>query len=296
MVSMIVATLNRVDELERLLDSLDSQTYKDFEVIVVDQNPDDRLRPVLERHPGLSIQYLRSARGVSRARNVGLPVAKGEIIAFPDDDCWYPPQLLADVRAWFDAHPQYGALFATLRDADGSPVGPKWPDRTITVDRKNVFSIGLSANAFLPRTVTDAIGLFNENIGVGASTPYQAGEDLDYCLRPLAVGYQMIFEPALTVHHPRFHNPERLRRTTYGYALGGAYALRVHGFSVWYFLGKLNRSLGGVVVSCLKCDFENARLYLIRAAAQLRGYFWGPRDIPKVGQRPPNKRGAASNG
>ena len=66
MVSMIVATLNRVDELERLLDSLDSQTYKDFEVIVVDQNPDDRLRPVLERHPGLSIQYLRSARGVSR--------------------------------------------------------------------------------------------------------------------------------------------------------------------------------------------------------------------------------------
>jgi len=281
MFSLIAATLNRVDVLERLLDSLDAQTYKDFEIIIVDQNPDDRLRPVLQRHPGLSIQHLRSARGLSRARNVGLPLAKGDIIAFPDDDCWYPPQLLAEVKAWFHAKPQYGALFATLRDADNRTVGPKWPDRTCVADRKNMFAIGISPNAFMRRTVTDAIGLFNENIGVGASTPYQSGEDLDYFLRPLARGFQMKFEPSFTVHHPSFHDPERLRRTTYGYALGGAYVLRIHGYSWGYVLRQVVRSLGGAVVSLLKADLVNCRIYLLRAAGQTRGYIWGPRDLAR---------------
>src|ERR1039457_7675625 len=104
MISLIVATVNRVNELERLLDSLDSQTYKDFEIIVVDQNPDDRLVSIFQRHQSLSIHHLRSARGLSRARNVGLPDAKGEIIGFPDDDCWYPQQLLAHIKQAFNVH------------------------------------------------------------------------------------------------------------------------------------------------------------------------------------------------
>src|SRR5215472_5711239 len=99
MFSLIIATLNRVDEIDHLLQSLEAQTFKDFEVMVVDQNPDDRLQSVLQSHPVLSFRHLRSAPGLSKARNVGLPHAKDDIIAFPDDDCWYPVQLLADIQA-----------------------------------------------------------------------------------------------------------------------------------------------------------------------------------------------------
>src|SRR5271166_3162469 len=110
MVSLIVATVNRVAELDRLLTSLDRQTYKEFEVIVVDQNPNDRLVPLLAKHPRLSIKHLRCERGLSRARNAGLQVAKGEIVAIPDDDCWYPDRLLESVTAWFASHPEFGIL------------------------------------------------------------------------------------------------------------------------------------------------------------------------------------------
>src|SRR5271166_4064415 len=104
MISLVVVTLNRVSELERLFASLDKQSYKDFEVILVDQNPD------------LDIRHLRSGRGLSRGRNVGLPFAKGDIICFPDDDCWYPEDLLETVKEWFDSHPEFGALLALMRD------------------------------------------------------------------------------------------------------------------------------------------------------------------------------------
>src|SRR5271166_2242893 len=104
MLSLIIATLGRVTELDRLLASLDRQTYKDFEVIVVDQNLDDRLLPLLREHKRLSIHRLRSSAGLSRARNAGMRAAKGDIFCFPDDDCWYPDQLLAIVSEWFEMH------------------------------------------------------------------------------------------------------------------------------------------------------------------------------------------------
>jgi glycosyltransferase involved in cell wall biosynthesis len=78
-ISLIVATLNRVDEIERLLASLEQQAYGDFEVLIVDQNEDDRLVPILKSHPELVIRHLRSARGLSRARNVALPLANGDV-------------------------------------------------------------------------------------------------------------------------------------------------------------------------------------------------------------------------
>ena len=122
--SLVVATVDRVAELERLLASLEAQSFQDFEVLVVDQNEDERLAPVMARHPRLRLSHLRSERGVSRARNVGLRAAQGEIVAIPDDDCWYPENLLASVAEWFQSHPEYGALFVTMRGAGGEPIGP----------------------------------------------------------------------------------------------------------------------------------------------------------------------------
>ncbi|MFI5117483.1 MAG: glycosyltransferase family 2 protein [Terriglobales bacterium] len=278
---MIVATLNRVTELERLLASLDRQSYKDFEVIVVDQNPDDRLVPLLRSHDSLTIRHLRSGRGLSRARNVGLSVAKGDIIGFPDDDCWYPEQLLATVAEWFASHPEFGGLFTNLRDAGNESVGPTRPAETSRCTKENLWHCGLSPNAFLRRQVADAIGRFNENIGVGAASRYQSGEETDYFLRSLALGLEMCYEPSITVHHPSLHSLERLYRTTYTYALGAGHILRVHDYPWRYVSKRIIRSFGGAAVNLCKGNFRVAYAYLLRTAGQLRGYILGPRDLSR---------------
>jgi glycosyltransferase involved in cell wall biosynthesis len=281
-VSLIVATINRVTELERLLASLDIQSYKDFEVIVIDQNADNRLLPVFQGHPALTIRHLRSRRGAGRARNVGLRIAAGSIICFPDDDCWYPAPLLESVVAWLDQHRDTDAIFTTIRSADDLPVGPRWPPQPCQVTKANLWNTALFVNVFMKRKATDAVGYFREDIGVGAATPYQSGEESDYFLRALALGFTMQYEPSYTVHHPDLHNITRLRNTTYGYSLGCGYVMRIHGYSWPKFAGYVARSLGGAVFSLGKGDISMSYVYILRAAGQLRGYVLGPRDLNRA--------------
>ncbi len=279
MISLIVATLGRVTELERLLTSLDAQTYKNFEVIVVDQNPDDRLAPVLREHQSLKVEHMRSGPGLSRARNVGLRVAKGDIITIPDDDCWYPRELLASVARWFELHPGFDALFPTMRSETDKPVGPKWPAGPCRCTRANLWHCTTATTAFMRRPVTDAVGLFDEKLGLGAASRCQSGEDVDYFLRALARGFRMWYEPTIKVHHPDLHDLVRLRRISYSYALGLGYLLRVYGYSWREFSGHFVRPLGGILVSLCKCNLARAHTYLLRAAGQLVGYVSGPRAL-----------------
>jgi glycosyltransferase involved in cell wall biosynthesis len=282
MTSLIVATLNRVNELERLLTSLDGQSYKDFEVIVVDQNPDDRLVPVLGKHSGLSIHHLRSGRGLSRARNVGLAVAKGDIMAFPDDDCWYPKRLLETVTEWFEIHPQFDSLFTGIRTEENKPLAPQWAPGPCRCTVENILYCGASVTAFMRRRLMEAVGFFNEGIGQGAPTRYQSGEDLDYFIRFAERGWQGWYEPSFTVHHPELQSIERFRRTSHSYALGVGYVLRLHRYSWWCLSKFLIRSCGGATVSLCKGDMPRAHAYFLRAAGQLRGYVFGPSELAKM--------------
>lgn len=96
-ISLVLATVGRTDELSVALDSIALQSEHPAEVIVVDQNGDDRLVPIVQRarEQGLVIHHLHSQPpALSRARNVGLNAAVGDVVAFPDDDCWYEPTTL----------------------------------------------------------------------------------------------------------------------------------------------------------------------------------------------------------
>jgi glycosyltransferase involved in cell wall biosynthesis len=275
LISLVVTTVNRVGELERLLTTLDAQTFKDFEVIVVDQNPDDRLMPVLQEHKGLRIRHLRSDRGASRGRNVGLREAKGQILAFPDDDCWYPNTLLESVTRWFGDHPECDGLFTSMRDADNVPMAPKWPPPAGMCTRENVWDCTVAITAFLRRRLVAAVGEFNERIGPGSDGPYQACEDIEYFIRPLALGFRMWYEPELVVHHPRFRSSDVLSVRAYPFALAYGYVLARYGYSRPYWLKRIARSFGGVMFALCRADVAKARLYSLRAAGQFRGYLSG---------------------
>src|SRR3990170_2883756 len=110
MISLVVCTLGRKDPLRRLLNSLAKQTYRPFEIIIADQNPRGYLDPVLDEYPGLPIIRVHSERGLSRGRNAGLERTCGGIIGFPDDDCWYDPQVLQSVERILAQHAEIDFL------------------------------------------------------------------------------------------------------------------------------------------------------------------------------------------
>lgn len=201
--SLLVCTLGRVMELERLLESLRAQSYRNFEVVLVDQNADARLDPLLRRFAeSLSIRRIRSARGISRGRNAGLPHCQGDIIGLPDDDCWYPPGLLESVAQAFSERPQAGFVFGRWRDEnDRDALGP-WPESECAATRQLVWTRAISFTIFLRRAAVLRVGPFDERLGVGADTPWGAGEETDYVLRAMSAGIRGWHYPDCVVHHP----------------------------------------------------------------------------------------------
>src|ERR1041385_5452588 len=101
--TLIVATVGRDGELYRLFETLCAQTHQDFDTVIVDQNQDDRIERLITCYGRrLRLRHVRAEkRRHASANNVGLACAEGELIAFPDDDCWYPADLLERVDRTF---------------------------------------------------------------------------------------------------------------------------------------------------------------------------------------------------
>ena len=176
--SLIVPTLGRVDPLERLLASVNAQSHRDFDVAVVDQNPDDRLAPLLERYAGqFTLRRFTSDRGARGPRNAGLLHSTGDVVAFPDDDCWYPPDLLERVAARLAAEPGLDGI-------TGRPAGdPYWDAAAGPINPFNVWKRGIEFTLFLRRRLVDRVGILDKALGPGSGTPFWAAEGSDYLLR-----------------------------------------------------------------------------------------------------------------
>ncbi len=277
-VSLVLATVGRTHELDRLLASISSQTFKNIELIIVDQNEDDRVEKAIgRRQPGLRYVHVHSAIGLSRARNTGIALASGCIVGFPDDDCWYPSDLLFQVKAWFDRQPAYDFLCCTALDESGREVASRWPVRSQVVDRGSVLRACASASLFIRMAALECVGGFDERMGLGATTPFQSGEDSDLALRCLASGSKGWFEKKLHVHHPAVVAGAAANSRAFGYGMGFGCLLRMHGYSAGSMLYHVARALGGASKSLLLGNPGKVRFYWNSATGRLLGYL-----VPKM--------------
>ncbi len=274
-VSLIVATLGQTAHLPRLARSLAAQTGRDFEVIVVNQGDDAAIAPFLALLPDdLPVTVLRSAKGLSRARNVGLLAARGRIVGFPDDDAWYPAGVVQQVVDLFDAHPDLAIITGVTRDADGQLSNGTFLDVAADLDRDNVWKAGNSNGIFVRRADLTAVDGFDETLGVGAGTEFGSGEETDILLRMLAAGSRGRFLPDLVIHHDQVDtavNAATLRRARL-YAAGYGHVLRLHGYPSGFATYRAARSLAAAVVAALRGRPAEARRRLIWMTGILRGY------------------------
>lgn len=280
--SLILATLNRTSEVGHFLKTLDSQTYRDFELIIVDQNPDDRLLEFIQIYQNrFPILHLRSAKGLSRARNVALEHISGDIVAFPDDDCAYQPEILERVANFFKKHPEWNGLVGRSVDEKGQSSSGRWDSQVGAITQFNVWRRGTSFTIFLRKSTVVALGEFDESLGVGANTPWGSGEDIDYLLRAVNAG--LYYDPNVTVIHPiriaqaQTAQPDVNKKPnfskTYSYAMGRGRVLRKHNSPLWFVIYNWLRPLSGLVLSMLTGRFNRVRSYWESFQGRLQGWF-----------------------
>jgi len=269
--SLVVATFGRDREVAELLESLAAQRRQDVEVIVVDQNEDDRLGAIMDAYAHrMDLVRLRSSvRNANHARNLGLRRARGEIVSFPDDDCLYPRGVLDRVDAAFSADPALKVLTGPAASPSGGLGSGRWREDGGAIDLGNVWTSVIEFNLFLPRATALALGGFDE--GMGPGTRFGSAEGNDLVCRAITRGLEARYDPELRIIHPdkRMTEVAAARAERYGRGLG--FALRRHSAPVPAWLAFMVRPLAGAALSLLRLRLHDAAYYFMTWRGRVAG-------------------------
>lgn len=246
-VTVAVCTRDRTESLARCLNALSQLDYEDLELLVIDNAPtsDSSERLVETRYP--NIRYVREHRpGLNWARNRAILEARGEIIAYTDDDAvpdagWVralaevfaedpevmavtglvvPYELEVEPQILFERYAGFGRGF----ERRWYRVAPEKGSRVATLHgRPGKFGTG--ANMAYRRSLFNRIGYFDPALDMGTATI--GGGDLEMFFRVLKEGYALAYEPAALVRHCHRHDYDELRTQITGWGTGFyAYLIR----------------------------------------------------------------------
>jgi glycosyltransferase involved in cell wall biosynthesis len=168
LVSVVIPAYNAERFVGEAIESVLAQTHPDVECIVVDDGSTDGTAAVV-RAFGPRVRTLEQAnKGVSAARNAGVRVATGSLLAFLDaDDRWSPDRLSRMLEALAGARADVVACACRLIDADGAPIGTLRMEPMPTVESLLTFHgtlASLGSNMLIERAAFDALGVWDERL------------------------------------------------------------------------------------------------------------------------------------
>ena len=215
------------------------------------------------------VRHRSDRANACHARNLGLCLARGAIVGFPDDDCVYPPGVLARVDAAFAADPALRVLTGPAASPSGGLGSGRWRQDGGPITRANAWTSVIEFNLFLRRETALASGGFDERLGPG--TPLGSAEGNDLVLRAVAAGHKAVYDPELRVVHPdkRMTAAAAERARLYGTGLG--FVLRRHRAPPSVWLPFFVRPVGGAALGALHGDAVAVRHHL----GSLRGRWAG---------------------
>jgi len=226
-VSIVIPVFNDAKRLKLCLNALENQTYPKYlyEVIVVDNgsNKEQNISSLVAQFEQARITY-ESSPGSYAARNKGISIAKGEIIAFTDADCiptidWvengvknllHTPNcgLVAGKIDIFFKDPNHLSVVELYESIMALP----------QLEFLKKHNYGATANVFTLKSVIDKVGVFDANL--------KSSGDVEWGQRVAAYGYRQIYAEDTCVTHPARYSFQDLYKKTVRYA-GGSYDLQV---------------------------------------------------------------------
>lgn len=250
LISVIIPTMNSARTILKVMNALVHQSFKNFEIIVVDGGSKDNTVNIVKKFFSKNDAFAKRVLIISnkeydnpaKAKNIGAKVAKGRILAFLDSDCVPPPDWLEKIYSFFSSffnftnysrkYVKVGAIGATylpprqdIRDFNyilyKTMQNPLVSGGTAQVKRyrkvREVSNIP-GGNLIIPKHIFESVGGFNEEL-------YYC-EDVDICYRIKLAGYKILYIPGLEVmHYKVFHKIRNYLRHIFKYGVGRGKAI-----------------------------------------------------------------------
>jgi glycosyltransferase involved in cell wall biosynthesis len=200
-VSVIIPVFNDHERLKLCLQALESQTYPQdlYEIIVIDNASHERVEETVRQFRQVSVAYEKQ-RGSYAARNKGILLAKGEILAFTDSDCIPASDWIETGVRQLLSTPGCGLVAGRIEvffNAPGKPNAVELYDSiTFLQQQKYVreYHFGATANLFALKKTFNEVGYFNDRL--------KSGGDMEWGHRVFSLGYPVIYADDSCVRHP----------------------------------------------------------------------------------------------
>ena len=225
--SIIVPVFNRPDEVRELCDSLCRQTFKDFEVIIVEDGSTTPCKDVCDKYADiLSLYYFsKENSGPGQSRNYGAERANGEWLIVLDSDVVLPPDYLTAVDQFLTSHHSplttHHSLFTAFGGPDAAHPSFTPVQKAISYSMTSFFTTGgirggkgKKLDKFFPRSYNMGIRreVYQE---LGGFTKMRFGEDIDFSYRIVEAGYKTALIPEAWVWHKRRTDFRKFFRQVY---------------------------------------------------------------------------------
>jgi glycosyltransferase involved in cell wall biosynthesis len=248
-ISVVVCTRNRGDSPVQGLETIFENNYPNFEVILVDQSTNEEtLNAVIPFRKYPNFKYIPSETvGTGRSRNIGLFNAKGEIVAYTDDDCTVPSNWLSTTARIFNENPQVALVYFNVEPGPHDTQKGYIPDYIVKKNkmlrtlRDSFAGFGLGAGMALKRDAFIEMGGFDNNLGPGSI--FRSGEDRDIAIRALIKNWWVYDTNDISIVHYGFRS----------WSDGIEHTKRD-----WF-------SLGATYIKAVKCGYWRASIVLVSA-------------------------------
>lgn len=271
--SLIIATLNRHFEIFNCLESLINQFFTDFEIIIIDQSKDDLTQNVVESIDCMNIKYYKvDFTGLSKARNYGLKYALGEYICLLDDDAVYKEDYLENASNLLGNKMILSGAIFSIDDRVTPFVKYSKCVGKEKLSINSVVNSCPSAALIFPIELYKIGCLFNETLGVG--NDYASGEETDFLLTAIDMGYYVCHSNCVIAYHPIKSFDTSNLMQVYKHAMGkGAlfkidFKYRKHG----RLLMMAAKNTLGMFLKAYFLDKGRRSFYLARFKGFIQGY------------------------
>ena len=256
MLSVILCTYNRERYVYNVLRSIAAGSYRDYEIVLVDNNSSDNTRGECERfgadHPEVALRYcFEPQQGLSHARNRGIVESQGEVLVYVDDDALVNPEYLQTYADFFNRNKEAVAAGGPITPRYDGCEEPGWMShytRQLVTGELNLgthereFPKGTfpgGGNAAYRKSVFDTVGLFNTELGRKGNSLIGA-EEKDLFDKMTSRGMRFYYLPTAILYHlipPKTLTQDYFDRLTYGIGVSERY--RTKQIGPGKYLGRL---------------------------------------------------------
>lgn len=246
--SFILCTLNRPNELKKCIDSILNQSYKNYEIIIIDQS-DKKNNYFLKYDERIKYIYTKE-RGLSHCRNIAISMATGNYCCLMDDDAEYEKDTLYNINKNINEK-KLDVVSGVIID---KLTNEKWmksmPNKECKINKNNVFSCSSASLTIKTKLLKE--NLFDEQLGAGKK--WGCGEETDLLLRLLYKKKKIFYSPSIIIFHPKEPLTKINKEKIYKYNLGyGAYFYKHIKYynnkkMILYFLKAIIKNIIGITV------------------------------------------------